>query len=57
MAETPVASAARIGFPVNCDYRGGIDALGNHGKHRWIKDGKLGHGSFTLTHQIPLSSV
>jgi hypothetical protein len=57
MADKSVASTSKIGFPVKCDYKGGIDALGRHGKHLWITDGKIGHGEFTLTHEIALSSI
>lgn len=50
-------SISKIGFPVKCDYQGGIAALGRHGKHFWIQDGKLGHGELSLTHGISLSNV
>jgi hypothetical protein len=53
----PAESTAEIGFPVKCAYKGGIVALGGHGNHLWIRDGKLGHGELSLTHGIPLSSV
>jgi hypothetical protein len=47
----------RIGFPVDCTYHGGNKALGKHGKHFWIEDGKVGHGELGLTHGIPLGDV
>jgi hypothetical protein len=47
----------RIGFPVSCVYRGGIEELGTHGRHLWIEDGRIGHGRFSPSHGIPLSSV
>ena len=48
---------AKISFPVKCDYKGGIVALGAHGKHLWIKDGQLGVGEFRITRSIPLAVV
>jgi len=48
---------SKISFPVKCAYEGGIAALGRHGKHLWIQDGKIGHGEFRLTHGIPLDDV
>lgn len=50
-------SEVRIVFPVTCTYRGGHSALGKHGRHFWIQDGKVGHGEFHLRHSIPLSEV
>jgi hypothetical protein len=47
----------RIGLPVKCEYRGGLAALGKHGRNLWIRDGRIGHGELTLTHGIPLSQV
>jgi hypothetical protein len=47
----------KITFPVKCEYKGGNTALGKHGKHLWIQGGKIGHGQFKLTHEIPLSQV
>ncbi len=55
MAENP--KTVRIGPLVKCDYRGGTAALGGHGKHLWIQDGRIGHGELMLTHGIPLSEV
>jgi hypothetical protein len=46
-----------ISFPVECKYVGGHTALGSHGHHFRIDDGRLGHGEFRLTHSIPLSDV
>jgi hypothetical protein len=46
-----------ISFPVECKYVGGHRALGSHGHHFRIEDGRLGHGEFRLTHSIPLSEV
>jgi hypothetical protein len=46
-----------ISFPVECEYVGGHSALGTHGHHFRINDGRLGHGEFRLTHSIPLSDV
>lgn len=57
MADKVADSITKIGFPVKCDYKGGIQALGKHGKHFWIQDGNLGHGELSLTHGVPLSSV
>lgn len=42
---------------MKCDYKGGITALGEHGKHLWIQDGRIGHGEFSLTRSIPLDQV
>lgn len=57
MADRSKTRDAKISFPINCDYKGGIVALGKHGKHLWIKDGQLGVGEFRLTHGIPLKDV
>ena len=57
MAAPVNVSTVRIGPPVRCHYRGGTAALGKHGRHLWIRDGKIGHGEVTLTHGIPLSEV
>jgi hypothetical protein len=46
-----------ISFPVECKYIGGHSALGSHGHHFRINDGRLGHGEFRLTHSVPLSDV
>jgi hypothetical protein len=46
-----------ISFPVECKYVGGHSALGSHGHHFRINDGRLGHGEFRLTHSVPLSDV
>jgi hypothetical protein len=46
-----------IGFPVRCRYRGGHAALGSHGSHLWIRDGRIGHGELRLTHSVPLTDV
>ena len=48
---------SKISFPVKCDYKGAIVALGGHGKHFWIQDGKIGHGEFRLSHSVPLDDV
>jgi hypothetical protein len=50
-------ASAHIAFPVHCDYLGGNSALGHHGHHLWITDGRIGHGELRLTHGIPLSDV
>jgi hypothetical protein len=58
MAEkTAGTTTSKIGFPVKCDYKGGISALGERGKHLWIEDGNIGHGEFKLTHKVSLSGV
>jgi hypothetical protein len=57
MADEATDLKARIRFPVKCDYKGGISALGRHGKSFWIRNGQLGYGKLSLTHAIPLSSV
>jgi hypothetical protein len=44
-------------FPVKCEYYGGLEALGTHGRHFWIENGRLGHGNLRLTHGIPLADV
>jgi hypothetical protein len=46
-----------ISFPVECKYVGGHSALGSHGHHFRIDNGRLGHGEFRLTHSIPLTDV
>ena len=48
---------ASVTFPIRCEYRGGNTALGPHGKHLWIVDGRIGHGELKLTRSIPLSDV
>ena len=57
MSDKTVEEMAKIGFPVKCDYKGGIVALGEHGKHLWVGDGQLGIGEFSLTHGISLDEV
>jgi hypothetical protein len=57
MADDTVTGTSKIRFPVKCEYRGGIVALGKHGKHFWIQDSKVGHGEFSLSHSIPLRQV
>jgi len=57
MAENAKVTTGKIGSPVKCDYKGGITALGKHGRHLWIRDGKIGHGELKLTHGILLSEV
>jgi hypothetical protein len=52
-----VSDSVFIGFPVRCHYRGGHRALGRHGVHLWIRDGRIGFGELRLTHWIPLSDV
>jgi hypothetical protein len=47
----------KISFPVKCEYYGGLEALGTHGRHFWIVDGRLGHGNLKMTHSIPLTDV
>jgi hypothetical protein len=49
--------SAHVGFPIHCEYHGGSAALGAHGRHLWIVDGRIGHGEFHLSHSIPLSEV
>jgi hypothetical protein len=51
------AEEVKITLPVQCTYRGGHTALGKHGRHFWIKDGRVGYGEFHMTHSIPLSDV
>jgi hypothetical protein len=51
------AERIKIGFPVKCEYRGGNEQLGRHGRRFRIQDGKVGHGTFGLSHAIPLSDV
>ena len=46
-----------ISFPVDCKYVGGHDALGRHGRHFRIEQGRIGHGELRLTHSIPLTEV
>jgi hypothetical protein len=57
MGEKAGPGEAKISFPMKCDYKGGIVALGAHGKHLWIKDGQLGVGEFRITRSIPLAVV
>jgi hypothetical protein len=52
-----VGDSVRISTPVVCRYYGGLDALGTHGHHFWIHDGRIGHGELRLTHGIPLADV
>lgn len=47
----------KIGFPVKCHYRGTHTALGTHGTHLWIDQGRIGYGERKLTHGFPLSEV
>jgi hypothetical protein len=54
MGEKAGPREAKISFPVKCDYKGGIVALGAHGKHLWIKDGRLGVGEFESLEAFPL---
>lgn len=49
--------SAGVTFPIHCDYCGGHQALGNHGRHLWVENGRIGHGEFHLSHSIPLSEV
>jgi hypothetical protein len=46
-----------ISFPVDCKYVGGHRALGRHGHHFRIEQGRIGYGEFELTHSIPLTEV
>ena len=46
-----------ISFPVDCKYIGGHQALGRHGHHFRIDDGRIGHGELKLTHSLPLTDV
>jgi hypothetical protein len=48
---------ASVTFPIHCEYRGGNQALGNHGRHLWVEGGRIGHGEFHLAHSLPLSEV
>jgi hypothetical protein len=57
MADRGGVDRGRIGFPVKCEYKGGLAALGRHGRNLWIRDGQIGHGELTLTHGLPLSEV
>jgi hypothetical protein len=57
MAENAGANRVKIGLPVKCEYKGAIATLGKHGRHLWIRDGKIGHGEVTFTHSIPLAEV
>jgi hypothetical protein len=56
-AQPDSSGSVTISFPVECKYVGGHSALGSHGHHFRINDGRLGHGEFKLTHSIPLSDV
>lgn len=49
--------SVRIGFPAKCRYKGGNRNLGAHGRHLWIKDGRIGYGRVRLSHSIPLETV
>jgi hypothetical protein len=49
--------SVKIAFPVECHYRGGNASLGRHGRHFWIKDGRVGHGELGPTHAVPITSV
>jgi hypothetical protein len=57
MGKTTTAGNVKISFPVNCHYKGGNSALGKHGKHFWIQDGRFGHGEFSLSHSLPLADI
>jgi hypothetical protein len=57
VGRTDKTESAKIGFPVACEYRGGNLALGKHGRHIWIQNGEIGHGSLRLSHGIPLAGV
>jgi hypothetical protein len=57
VAEHAEIDRMRIGTPVKCEYKGGLAALGKHGRNLWIRDGRIVHGELTLTHGIPLSEV
>ena len=57
MNSEPKPMKMEIGFPATCEYRGGNPALGRHGRHLWIENGKIGHGELRLTHAIALASV
>jgi hypothetical protein len=50
-------ATAVISFPTRCRYLGGHRTLGRRGRHLWIRDGRIGHGFFRLTHSIPLTEV
>jgi hypothetical protein len=56
-SEPDAEGSVSIRFPVECKYVGGHSALGSHGHHFRINDGRLGHGEFRLTHSVPLSDV
>jgi len=51
------SNSVKIVFPVSCQYRGGHTELGRHGRHLWIKDGRIGHGEVRLTHSLPMAEV
>lgn len=55
--EQDIPGSVKIGYPVTCVYVGGMKSLGKRGTNFRIKDGKLGHGAYTLSHGIPLSDV
>jgi hypothetical protein len=50
-------ASVRFTFPIHCVYDGGNPQLGCHGRHLWIKEGRIGHGELELTHSIPLAEV
>jgi hypothetical protein len=40
-ARTDGGDSANVGFPIHCVYHGGNAALGSHGRHLWIADGRI----------------
>jgi hypothetical protein len=56
-SEPDVRGSVTISFPVDCKYVGGHSALGKHGHHFRIQQGRIGYGELSLTHSIPLTDV
>jgi hypothetical protein len=52
-----ITTRVRIGFPVECLYRGGNRSLGRRGRDLWVEDGKIGHGRSGLRHGLALTEV
>ena len=56
-SEPDALDTVTISFPVDCKYVGGHSALGKHGHHFRIEQGRIGYGELSLTHSIPLTDV
>jgi len=56
-SEPDALDTVTISFPVDCTYVGGHSALGKHGHHFRIEQGRIGYGELSLTHSIPLMDV